>query len=262
MTIRIAMLAVSLVAVIAAAPSPVSAQPAQPTASAPAATPAPAPTVKSLLASESGGPKSAVHLILILAVASLAPAIILTATCFARFAIVFSFVRTGLATQGAPPSQILVGLSLFMTLFVMAPIGNAVYRDAGAPYFAGQLDETAAFDAAAPHIRRFLLERTRPQDLDLFYEVSSAARPDSPDDVPLRIAVPAFVVSELTIAFKIGLIILLPFLVIDLVVASVLSALGMIMLPPPIVALPIKLLVFVAVDGWHLLVSSLLSGVM
>lgn len=259
MTIRIAILALVVTVAIAAAPSVVSAQPSSP---APAARPAPAPTVKSLLATESGGPKSAIHLILILAVASLAPAIILTATCFARFAIVFSFLRTGLATQGAPPSQILVGLSLFMTLFVMAPVGNAVYRDAGVPYFAGQLDETAAFDAAAPHIRRFLLERTRPQDLDLFYEVSSAARPNSPDDVPLRIAVPAFVVSELTIAFKIGLIILLPFLVIDLVVASVLSALGMIMLPPPIVALPIKLLVFVAVDGWHLLVSSLLSGVM
>jgi flagellar biosynthetic protein FliP len=257
------LLVIAALAIAIAGPAVAHAQAVSaPAVPAAAAAPDAAPSIGTLLGGESTGPRSAIHLIVILALASLAPAIILTATCFARFAIVFSFARTGLGTQGAPPSQILIGLSLFMTLFVMAPVAGAIYRDAGEPYLADAIDEQAALDAATPHIRTFLLERTRAQDLELFYEVSGASRPSSPDDVPLRIAVPAFVVSELTIAFKIGLIILLPFLIIDLVVAAVLSSLGMIMLPPPIVALPIKLLVFVAVDGWHLLVSSLLAGVM
>ncbi len=208
------------------------------------------------------GPSSAVQMVVILALASLAPAIVLSCTCFVRFVVVFSFLRSGLGTQGAPPSQIMVGLALFMTLFVMAPIAGEVYERAGEPYMAGQIDESQALEAATPSIRRFLLERTRGKDLELFYSVSTAARPSGPDDVPLRIAVPAFIVSELGTAFRMGLIILLPFLVIELVVAAVLSALGMVMLPPPIVSMPIKLLVFVAVDGWHLTVSSLLRGVM
>ena len=127
--------------------------------------------------------------------------------------------------------------------------------------YSGKVTEGQALDAATPHLRRFLLERTRGKDLALFYEVSGSPRPNTANDVPLRIAVPAFVLSELGTAFRIGLVILLPFLVIDLIVAAVLSALGMVMLPPPIVSLPIKLLVFVAIDGWHLVVSSLLRGV-
>lgn len=209
----------------------------------------------------SGGPSSAMQLVVMLTVASLAPAIILTSTCFARFAIVFSFVRNGLATQGAPPSQVLVGMALFMTLFVMAPVGNQMYEEAVKPYLDGQISEKEAIDKGTPPLRRFLLERTEERDLELFYEVSSEPRPQTADDVPLRIAIPAFVLSELQTAFKMGLVVLLPFLVIDLIVASVLSALGMVMLPPPIVSLPIKLLVFVAVDGWHLVVKSLLQGV-
>ncbi len=208
-----------------------------------------------------GGPASAMQLVMMLTIASLAPAIILTTTCFARFAIVFSFVRNGLATQGAPPSQVLVGMALFMTLFVMAPTGTLIYDAAVAPYMAGEISEVEAFEKGTPPLRNFLLKRTAERDLELFYEVSDQPRPETADDVPLRIAVPAFVLSELQTAFKMGLVILLPFLVIDLIVASILSALGMVMLPPPIVSLPIKLLVFVAVDGWHLVVKSLLLGV-
>lgn len=216
---------------------------------------------ETLLSTGSDGPSSAVQLVVMLTLASLAPAIILTSTCFARFAIVFSFVRNGLATQGAPPSQVLVGMALFMTLFVMAPTGEAIYEAAGKPYLDGEISESVAIERGAPHLRKFLLTRTSERDLSLFYEVSSHKRPSTAHDVPLRIAVPAFVLSELQTAFKMGLVILLPFLVIDLIVASVLSALGMVMLPPPIVSLPIKLLVFVSVDGWHLVVSSLLRGV-
>jgi flagellar biosynthesis protein FliP len=206
------------------------------------------------------GPSSALHLVMILALASLAPAIVLTCTCFARFAVVFSFLKMGLGTQGAPPSQVLVGLSLFMTLFVMAPVASEVQAKALKPYFAGQLDEGAALEAATPTVRTWLLAHTREEDLALFYEVSGTARPQTPEDVPLRIAVPSFVVSELHTAFLMGLMVLLPFLVIDLVVATVLSALGMVMLPPASIAIPVKLLVFVAVDGWHLMVASLLRG--
>lgn len=211
-------------------------------------------------AAAAAGPSSALHLALIIALASLAPAIVLTCTCFARFAIVFSFLKIGLGTQGAPPSQVLVGLSLFMTLFVMAPVASEVQSRALQPYFAGQLDEGGALAAATPAVRGWLLAHTREEDLTLFYEISGAARPQTPDDVPLRIAVPAFVVSELHTAFLMGLMVLLPFLVVDLVVATVLSSLGMVMLPPASIAIPVKLLVFVAVDGWHLMVASLLRG--
>jgi flagellar biosynthetic protein FliP len=216
--------------------------------------------VVAVTAPAAAGPASAMQLALIIALASLAPAIVLTCTCFARFAVVFSFLKMGLGTQGAPPSQVLVGLSLFMTLFVMAPVASEVQARALKPYFAGQLDESGAIEAATPPLRGWLLAHTREEDLSLFYEISGAARPQTPDDVPLRIAVPAFVVSELHTAFLMGLMVLLPFLVIDLVTATVLSALGMVMLPPASIAIPIKLLVFVAVDGWHLMVASLLRG--
>jgi len=218
------------------------------------------PVVAATAPAVAAGPSSALHLALVLALASLAPAIVLTCTCFARFAVVFSFLKMGLGTQGAPPSQVLVGLSLFMTLFVMAPVATEVQTRALKPYFANQLDESAALEAATPPVRGWLLAHTREEDLALFYEVSGAARPQTPDEVPLRIAIPAFVVSELHTAFLMGLMVLLPFLVIDLVVATVLSALGMVMLPPASIAIPIKLLVFVAVDGWHLMVASLLRG--
>jgi len=207
------------------------------------------------------GPSSTIHLIIVFALASLAPAIVLTCTCFTRFVVVFSFLKSGLGTQGAPPNQVLVGLALFMTAFVMAPVGAEIHEAAGEAYFAGEISETEAIEAAAPAAKGFLLPRTRPEDLALFYEYTDAPRPETAADVPLRIAVPAFVLSELRTAFQMGLLVLLPFLVVDLIVATVLSSLGMVMLPPTLVSLPIKLLVFVMADGWHILVTSLLGGV-
>ncbi|MEM6994272.1 MAG: flagellar type III secretion system pore protein FliP [Myxococcota bacterium] len=221
-----------------------------------AAPPAVPPTVPT-----GEGPSSTLHLVVVFALASLAPAIILTGTCFTRFVVVFSFLKSGLGTQGAPPNQVLVGLALFMTAFVMAPVGAEIYSAAGEPYFAGEVSETEALDLAAPAAKRFLLPRTRPEDLALFYEYARAPRPETAADVPLRIAVPAFVLSELRTAFQMGLLVLLPFLVVDLVVATVLSSLGMVMLPPTLVSLPLKLLVFVMADGWHILVTSVLGGV-
>ncbi len=202
-----------------------------------------------------------VQLIVVFALASLAPAIVLTCTCFTRFVIVFSFLKSGLGTQGAPPNQVLVGLALFMTAFVMAPVANQLHEAAGEAYFAGEVSEAEALELAAPVARGFLLPRTRPQDLALFYDYTDEPRPETADDVPLRIAIPAFVLSELRTSFQMGLLVLLPFLVIDLVAATVLSSLGMVMLPPTLVSLPIKLLVFVMADGWNILVTSLLRGV-
>ncbi len=211
-------------------------------------------------AGSAGGPGSALTMIGVLTLATLIPAAVLACTCFVRFVVVLGFVRTGLSTPAAPPNQVLVGLALFMTVFVSAPVATEMYERAGRPYLDGEMDEKAAFDAAAPPLRRFLLERTRQEDLALFYEVSAEPRPATADDVPLRIAIPAFVVSELRTAFEIGLAVLLPFLVIDLAIASILTALGMVMVPPQVVALPVKLLVFLAIDGWRLIVESLLRG--
>jgi flagellar biosynthetic protein FliP len=208
------------------------------------------------------GPTSGVQMALVLSLITLLPGIVLTCTCFARFLIVFSMLKTGLGTQGAPPNQVLVGLALFMTSFVMAPVGAAAWKDGVQPYLAGQVDESQAIDQITPPVRTFLLRHTRQKDLGLFYDVSGLSRPRNASDVPLRIAVPAFAISELRTAFSMGLLVLLPFLVIDLIVATVLSALGLVMLPPAVVSMPVKLLVFIAADGWHLIVKSLLRGVM
>lgn len=215
-------------------------------------TPPPAPATT--------GPTSALTMIAVLTIATLLPALVLSSTCFVRFVVVLGFVRTGLSTPSAPPNQVLIGLALFMTLFVSAPVASDIYDRAGRDYLAGKIDEGQALEAATPPLRRFLLSRTRERDLALFYEVSDAPRPKTADDVPLRIAVPAFVVSELRTGFELGLGVLLPFMVIDLVVATILTALGMVMVPPQVLSVPVKLLVFLAIDGWHLVVRSLLAG--
>jgi flagellar biosynthetic protein FliP len=208
----------------------------------------------------SGSPLGAVGMVLLLTLITLLPALILSCTSFVRFIVVLGFVRTGLGTPSAPPNQVLVGLALFMTLFISAPVAAQMYDAGGRDYVAGKTTETQALAAVTPPLRHFLLRRTAEQDLTLFYEVAGGARPATADDVPLRIAIPAFILSELRTAFKIGLTILLPFLVIDLVAATVLTALGMVMVPPQVVALPVKLLVFVMIDGWRLVVESLLRG--
>jgi flagellar biosynthetic protein FliP len=232
-----------------AAAAAVAADPATTTA----ATTAPAAAHSSL---------GAVGMVVVLTLVTLLPAIVLSCTCFVRFVVVLGFVRTGLGTPSAPPNQVMVGLALFMAIFVSAPVASEVYDRAVSPYFANQIDETHAIEAATPPLRSFLIHHTTETDLTLFYDVTKAPRPTTIDDVPLKIAIPAFILSELRLAFKIGLTILLPFLVIDLVAATILTSLGMVMVPPQVVALPIKLLVFVVIDGWHLVVQSLLRGAM
>jgi flagellar biosynthesis protein FliP len=196
----------------------------------------------------------------LLTVLSLLPAIVLTMTSFTRVVIVLGFVRQGLGTQQTPPTQVLVGLALFVTAFTMAPVATTVARDAYEPYAAGTITDSEAFERATGPIRAFMLHQTRETDLALFYEAARAPQPKAEEDVPLRIAAPAFMVSELTTAFQMGVLVLLPFLVIDLAVSSILMSMGMMMVPPTTISLPIKLLLFVVVDGWHLLIGSLLRS--
>jgi len=206
------------------------------------------------------GPLGTLGMVGLLTLVTLLPAIVLSCTCFVRFGVVLGFVRTGLGTPAAPPNQVLVGLALFMTVFVSAPVVEEMYERGGKGYLDGTMTGSQAIDAAAPPLRHFLVARTADNDLELFFSVAGAPRPEGIDDVPLRVAIPAFIVSELRTAFQIGLTVLLPFLVIDLVVATILTALGMVMVPPQVIALPVKLLVFVLIDGWHLVVESLLRG--
>ncbi len=203
------------------------------------------------------GSAQALRLIVLMTVLSLLPAILLTITSFTRIVIVLSFVRHGLSAQGVPPNQITVGLALFLTVFVMTPTGEAIYRDAVVPYMNNRMTEVEALTAATPTLRKFMLPQTRESDLALFYRVAGEPLPKVPTDVSLRMLVPAFVISELRTGCEMGFLVLVPFLVIDLLVASVLTALGMVMVPPGPVALPLKLLLFVMVDGWALVVQSL-----
>jgi len=220
----------------------------------------PLATAQQATQTSGSGPLGAVGMLVVLTLITLLPAIILSCTSFVRFIVVLGFVRTGIGTPAAPPNQVLVGLALFMTVFVSAPVAMDMYDAGGRPYLDGKMSEKQAFEAATPPLRKFLVTRTTEADLALFYEVSGAERPTTMDEIPLRIAIPAFILSELRTAFKIGLTILLPFLVIDLLAATILTSLGMVMVPPQVVALPIKLLVFVVIDGWHLVVESLLRG--
>lgn len=196
----------------------------------------------------------------LLTLLSLLPAIVLTMTSFTRIVVVLSFVKQGVGAQQSPPSQVLVGLALFLTMFTMAPVTNTVLKEAYEPYAAGTIDDNTALERAAKPLRSFMLRQTREADLALFYEAAHASLPNTEEEVPMRIASPAFVVSELTTAFQMGVLVLLPFLVIDLAVAAVLMAMGMMMVPPASISLPLKLLLFVVVDGWHLLVGSLLRS--
>jgi flagellar biosynthetic protein FliP len=195
----------------------------------------------------------------IVTVLSLLPAIVLTCSSFVRTVIVLSFVKQGIGTQ-TPPSQVIIGLSLFLTLFTMAPVFDEMKSAAYEPYQAGQLTEMQAAEKAVVPLKRFMLRQTREADLRLFYDVTKEPLPASADDVSLRLAIPAFVISELTTAFQMGVIVLLPFLVVDLAVASLLMSMGMMMVPPTTLSLPIKLLLFVLVDGWSLLAGSLLRS--
>jgi flagellar biosynthetic protein FliP len=199
-------------------------------------------------------------ILFVLTLLGLLPALVLTMTSFVRTVVVLSFVRHGVGTPSTPPTQIIVGLAMFLTMFVMAPVMDQVKEQAIDPYMAGQLDDMGALEKAAAPMREFMLRQTREADLKLFYDATNSALPRSPSDVSLRMTVPAFVVSELTTAFQMGVIVLLPFLVVDLAVASLLMSMGMMMVPPTTLSLPIKLLLFVLVDGWNLVCGSLLRS--
>jgi flagellar biosynthesis protein FliP len=203
---------------------------------------------------------TSVKLLLLLTVLSLAPSILILMTCFTRIVIVLSFVRTALATQQMPPNQVLIGLSLFLTFFVMAPTFQEVNDKALTPLFNNEITLEEAYDRANVPFKEFMSAHTRQKDLALFLEYSKAERPESVQDIPLTTLVPAFAISEIKTAFQIGFMIFIPFLVIDMVVASVLMSMGMMMLPPVMISLPFKILLFVMVDGWYLVVKSLLQS--
>jgi flagellar biosynthetic protein FliP len=203
---------------------------------------------------------SAIKILMILTVLTLAPAILIMMTAFTRIIIVLSFVRQALGTQQMPPNQLLVGLALFLTFFIMSPFFNKVNTDALQPYLNNQISQEVAIENALGPIRTFMFHQTRAADLELFVQLSKSPAPKTRADVGTTVLIPAFVLSELKTAFEIGFIIYLPFLVIDMVAASVLMAMGMMMLPPVVISLPFKIMLFVLVDGWALLVGSLVKS--
>ncbi|WP_071461174.1 flagellar type III secretion system pore protein FliP [Bacillus massilinigeriensis] len=203
---------------------------------------------------------TSIKLMLLLTVLSIAPGILILMTCFTRIVIVLSFVRTALATQQMPPNQVLIGLSLFLTFFIMAPTLQEVNKEALTPLFKEEINLEQAYEKASLPFKEFMSTHTRQKDLALFLEYSKADKPESIQDIPLTSLVPAFAISEIKTAFQIGFMIFIPFLVIDMVVASVLMSMGMMMLPPVMISLPFKILLFVLVDGWYLVVKSLLQS--
>ncbi len=196
----------------------------------------------------------------IITLLTLAPAIIIMLTSFTRIIIVFSLLRQALGTQQMPPNQVLIGISLFITFFLMSPVFNKIYQQAITPYMEKEITLNSAYQKAISPLRDFMLKQTRESDLALFVDIAHLPRPRTAEDLPMRVIVPAFITSELKTAFEIGFFIYIPFLIIDMVVASVLLSMGMLMLPPVMISLPFKLLLFVLVDGWHLLIEALIKS--
>ncbi len=203
---------------------------------------------------------TALQVLFLFTVLSLAPAILLMTTAFTRTVIVLSFVRQSMGTQQMPPNQVIIGLALFLTFFIMSPVFNEINTTALQPYFNEQIDQNQALQLAVQPMRNFMFNQTNEKDLGLLMDISGNISPDNPDDVPTTALIPAFMLSELKRAFQMGFMVYVPFLIIDMVVASVLLAMGMMMLPPPIISLPFKLLLFVLVDGWSLVVGSIVQS--
>lgn len=206
------------------------------------------------------GMATAIQIVLLLTVLTLAPAILLMMTSFTRLVIVFSILRQALGVQQSPPNQVIIGLALFLTFFIMSPALNNINEKALKPYMQGSIDQGSALTNALSPLREFMLRNTREKDMELFLKLSKTGTPKTKNDIPTLAVIPAFVTSELKTAFQIGFLIYLPFLVIDMVVASVLMSMGMMMLPPVMISLPFKLMLFVLVDGWYLLVGSLVQS--
>jgi flagellar biosynthetic protein FliP len=219
-----------------------------------------APGVSLTVDGQSPEPKqvtSGVQLLVLMTVLSLAPAILILATSFTRIVIVLSMLRSAIGTQAVPPNQVIIGLSLILTFFIMSPVYKQMDEAAIQPFLAEQIDQETAMERAQKPIREFMFGQTREKDIQLFLDLGHETQPATLDDIPTLTLFPAFVISELRTAFTMGFVIYLPFLVIDLVVSSILLSMGMMMLPPSLVSLPFKLLLFIMVDGWYLIVRSL-----
>src|SRR4051812_32566535 len=208
---------------------------------------------------QTGEVSVAIQIVIVMTLLSVAPSIVLLMTSFTRIVIVLGFVRTALGTPSAPSNQIIVGLSLFLTFFLMGPVIDRVNNEALSPYLDGKITSVEALDRATQPLKQFMLKQTRSRDVEYFLELGGYG-PTAVKDLPMRVVIPAYVISELQTAFQMGFLLFLPFLVIDFLVSSVLMALGMMMMPPTTVALPLKLLLFVLVDGWHLVVRSLVQS--
>jgi flagellar biosynthetic protein FliP len=219
------------------------------------------PTISIDLGSDSPKQTAAViQILILLTVLSLAPALFIMVTSFTRIVIVLSFLRQALGTQAVPPNQVLLSLALFLTMFVMAPVGQAVYTDALKPLMAERISYEEAWTRGIEPVRGFMLRQVRERDLELFIDLGHLPKPEKVEDLPTHVIIPAFILSELRIAFQIGFLIYIPFLIVDMVVASVLMSMGMMLLPPVMISLPFKLVLFVLADGWYLVVGSMVRS--
>jgi len=204
---------------------------------------------------------SSLNVLVVLTLLFLAPSMVLVMTTFTRFVIVFGFLRQALGTQQVPPTQLLVMLAMILTFFVMEPVGTKAYENGIKPYMEEKIGYEEAFDKTTLPFKNFMIRNTREKDLALFFRIRKMENPATVADVPLSVVIPAFVISELKTAFEIGFLLFLPFLVIDMVVASILMSMGMMMLPPVMISLPFKILVFVLIDGWNLLIGNLIASI-
>jgi len=222
----------------------------------------PIPTVKIGVgeAKDPGEVTVLIQILILLTVLSLAPAILIMMTSFTRLVVVFSFIRQALGTNQMPPNQLMIGLALFLTFFIMTPVYQTVHDKAWVPYQQKKISQAQALDEALKPVRQFMFKQTREKDLALFVQMAKMARPKNQEDIPTTVLLPAFMISELKTAFQIGCILYIPFLIVDMVVSSVLLSMGMMMLPPVMISLPFKVLLFVLVDGWNLLVGSLVKS--
>lgn len=207
-----------------------------------------------------GNASLAIQILFLITVLSLAPAILIMMTSFTRLVIVFHFLRMALGTQQTPANQIIVGLSLFLTFFIMHPVINQINEKSIQPYLADQISQQQALDEAVKPVRKFMLKHTREKDLMLFVHLAKLPKPHTVQDLPTYVLIPAFVISELRVAFQLGFVVYMPLLLIDLIVGVILMSMGMMMLPPIMISLPFKILLFVLVDGWYLVVQSVVSG--
>jgi len=211
-------------------------------------------------AQDAGELSSTLQIVLLITILALAPSIIIMATSFVRFAVVLSFLRHAIGVQQMPPNQLIMALALILTFFVMSPVINQSHSEGIKPYLDKKISQDEAFEKTVAPVRTFMLAQSREKDLGLFVNIAKMNKPEKPEDIPLHVLIPGFVISELRVAFQIAFVLFIPFLVIDMVVASVLMSMGMMMLPPVIVSMPFKILLFVLVDGWYLLIKSLVES--